>query len=240
LCSAALIVASLLRKSDLFWSTEKLEKALAEARERLKRAGAALAPKHKGGEIEEWRAACEALLVAERSLASARKEPFAVPVDFPVRWDVGAPLPILLKNDYRAFIVFYLKTVDPNWDGTYVNIIHTDSAEAADLAVVEFQRCKSVKMGTPNDEVSHGHPLYGKGFRPYTPLRVENSEWIIELEKINSVHRGYKPDLWRNLTHYILGFHDSTFECVAESFRIEVMKATMAHALEIICERLLV
>src|SRR5437667_12297618 len=36
--------------------------------------------------------------------------------------DTGAPLPYLLQNDYRTFVAFFLRDVDPNWDGTYVTV----------------------------------------------------------------------------------------------------------------------
>jgi hypothetical protein len=52
---------------------------------------------------------------------------YAVPIEFPVHWDTGAPLPYLLQNDYRTFLAFFLHTVDPNWDGTYVNVRNPSS-----------------------------------------------------------------------------------------------------------------
>ena len=82
--------------------TKELEKQLAKAQERLDRAMKALAPKHKGGEMEEYRAAHAELLRLEREVASAKGEEHAVPLGFPVQWDIGAPLPHLLVNDYRT------------------------------------------------------------------------------------------------------------------------------------------
>jgi len=93
-------------------------------------------------------------------------------------------------------------------------------------------------MGTPNDEVFHGHPLNGKGLRGYTPLRVMNSLWIKELETINSIHSGYRPESWHSLNHYIFGFHDCTFECVAESFLFEARATTVPELLTEICGKL--
>jgi hypothetical protein len=207
-------------------SVTDLQSELAAAQARLKRAGQALASKHKGGERDEFVAAQAALLDAERALAAAQNEPHAVPIEFPVRWDTGAPLPHLLQNDYRTFLVFFLPDDGP--DGTY--------AYPSSLAVVEFKRCICTKMGTPNDEV--GHPLSGRGFRRYRPLLVENSLWIKELEAINSVHSGYRPDSWSNLNQYIFGFHDSTFECVAESFFVELRATTIPEVLTEICGKL--
>jgi hypothetical protein len=76
-------------------------------------------------------------------------------------------------------------------------------------AVVEFERCVCTKMGTPNDEVLHGHPLNGKGLAGYQPMAIENSICLKELESINAIHSCYKA-AWSDLNHYILPFHDCT------------------------------
>lgn len=120
-------------------------------------------------------------------------EPFAVPCDFPVKWDVGAPLPFLLCNDYRTFLTFYLNEPDPNWDGTYVTVVDPASSEAASLCLVTFNNCVSAKLGHPNDEAQHGHLLAGRGAEGYTAQIVRNSPWIGEVAKINSVHPNDDP-----------------------------------------------
>jgi hypothetical protein len=106
------------------------------------------------------------------------------------------------------------------------------------LALVEFERCLCTKMGTPNDEVLHGHRLHGKGLAGYEAMAVENSTWLKELEKINSVHDAYKPESWRGLKHYILPFHDSTFECVARGFNVETFQTPLSDLLSDVCKRL--
>jgi len=158
-------------------------------------------------------------------------------VEFPVAWDVGAPLPHLLENDDRTFLVFLLREINPNWNGI-PEIRYAGSTQAQKLAVVEVQGCVCTKMGGPNDEVWGGHPLYGKGFEGDRALAVENSNWAKELEAINSVHRGYKPEFWRGLRHYILPFHDSMFECVARGFKVETRETNIPELLSEICQRL--
>lgn len=215
----------------------ELETMLQEARERQRRAIEALAPKHKGGEVEELKSASAAVLDAERALAAAKGEEYAVEIPFPVSWDTGAPLPHLMRSDYRTFLVFRLQNIDPHRDGTYVHVRHAGSIDVEKLGVVEFERCICAKMGTPNEEVFHGHPLYGKGLVGYQTQRVENSNWLKELEAINAVHDNYKADVWRTLTHYILPFQDSTFECVAKDFKVEVRETTFVELLLEICQR---
>jgi hypothetical protein len=72
----------------------------------------------------------------------------------------------------------------------------------------------------------------------YTAQIVVNSPWLRELERINSVHRGYRPELWRTLKHYVFWFHDTTFECVAESYTVEVFRETFSAMLARICPRI--
>jgi hypothetical protein len=215
-----------------------LEERLAAAKARRDAAAKALAPRHKGGEWEEFRAAQQAVLVAERELAASRKEEHAVPLDFPVQWSTGAPLPHLLVNDQRALLIFLVHTPDPSWDGSYATMKDPAREDAESLALVEFKRCSSAKLGSPNDEVLEGHPLAGKGLEPYSAQLVKSSRWLAELQTINSVHRGYRPETWSKRNHYVLWFHDKTFECIAEGFDVELYECSIAELLAKACRRL--
>ena len=223
----------------MFDRSGNLKKQLAKANKRFKKAIAALASKHKGGEMEEFKAAQKDVLRLERELAKYKGESYAVPFDFPVKWDIGAPLPFLLCNDYKTFLSFYISDPDPNWDGTYVNVVAPSSSEPASLCLVKFNRCVSAKLGHPNDEVHHGHSLSGRGLETYTAQIVMNSKWIDEVAKNNSVHSYDNPENWKNLKHYIFWFHDSTFECLAESYEVEVTSETMGDLLNRIQVKLL-
>ncbi|MGE3407540.1 MAG: hypothetical protein AB7I37_12045 [Pirellulales bacterium] len=215
-----------------------LECRLENARARLKRASAALAPKHKGGEWEEYHAADQEVLLLERHLAAARGEEYAEPCYFPLKWDIGAPMPQLLVNDYRAFLAFLVRESDPNWDGSYVTIKSARDQQSKPLGLVEFEHCISARLGAPNDEVFEGHPLNGKGLEAYQAQRVVNSRWLKEIEAINSVHHMYRPESWQDLSHYIFWFHDSTFECIARSFKVESHRMSMKELLGLMVERL--
>ena len=106
------------------------------------------------------------------------------------------------------------------------------------MALVEFERCGSKKLGSPNEEVFHGHPLYGKGLDGYTAQIVRNSKWLAELEGINQVHERYDSDRWRKLKHFVFWFHDSTFECIAEDYKVEVFHETLAQILARVYDRM--
>jgi hypothetical protein len=219
-------------------SIADLEALLRAARVRSDRATQALARKHKGGEWEESRVASEAVLDCERALAAAKGEAYAAPLDFPVQWDIGAPLPHLIQSDYQTFLIFMLRAVDPNWDGSYVNVRSPSDQGDAELALVEFKHCVITKMGMPNDELASGHPLSGRGYRAYAALKVENSNWIRELENIDSVHPQHRPGPRTGAYHYLFGFHDSTFECVAGEFVVEKYAMPLSKLLAQVCARL--
>jgi len=216
-----------------------LEYSLKVANERLQRALAALAPKHKGGEWEEFRAAHKDVLSLERKLAAKKGEEYAEPCDFPVKWDGGAPMPHLMVNDNRALLAFLLRDPAPAWDGSYVTIKDPSNDQPESLGLVEFEHCTSAKLGAPNDEVFAGHPLKGKGIEAYGAQRVVNSRWLKEIEKINSVHPMYQPDVWRDQNHFIFWFHDSTFECIAKSYKVETYRTSMRALLGVMMERLI-
>ena len=45
---------------------------------------------------------------------------------------------------------------------------------------------------------------------------------------MNRVHDCHNPETYGRLRHFVLGMHDTTFECVAASIRIETtMSATL-------------
>jgi hypothetical protein len=189
---------------------------LAQAEDRLKRARLSLqeAMSTSSGR-DAFRAALSQRLEAERELADLRGDEYAVDLDLSITWDIGAPLPHLLANERKVFVVFYLSEPAPGWDGTWVQVVNPADEHAASLGVVEFTSVHSVKFGGPNDEVMEGHPLSGKGLSPYGAHRVVNSRWIAEEEQINSVHSMHRGGWHDSLNHYLFCFHDSMFECLA-------------------------
>jgi hypothetical protein len=197
----------------------KLEKELENAKEQLRQVIASR-------KLDGYVSVHSAVLSLERKVAAERMDEYAETIDFPVKWDAGAPMPHLLTNGYRTFLLFYLPD----------DFSEDDRTES--VALVEFHHCMSSKLGTPNEEVFHSHPLHGKGLEPYTAQIVRNSKWIKELESINKVHIQYNQKLWHSLNHYILWFHDDTFECVAKSYEVEVFKKSIDEVLEEAAKRI--
>lgn len=202
---------------------EQFERELEKANDRLERASADLASQQEGPLWDAWRAADSDVLTLERRVAAAKGEPYAVPADFPVKWDISAPLPLLLCGDHKAFLTFCLSEPNPAWDGISAKTVDPASLESPALCLVTINGCLSAKLGAPNDEVHHGHVLHGRGLEPYTAQIVVNSPWLTEVRANNEVHPGYGPERWESAKHFILWFHDSTFECLAASLDAEVI-----------------
>jgi len=121
-----------------------------------------------------------------------------VEVSTPFRPSAGAPDPAIWQDEHGAVIV-----------------CETDDDCLHNRVVFRFQGCLQTRFGYPNDEALGGHPLYAGGLRHYALFEVLNSAWLSDLVRQNRVvfpndtswpHRPYR--------HFVLTFHDSTFEAL--------------------------
>jgi hypothetical protein len=85
-----------------------------------------------------------------------------------------------------------------------------------EFAVLRFPVCTIVKFGDPNDEALPGHPLYPKGLGYYGLFEVLDSSWIKTLAEQNLVSFPNPSPSRGSNRHFVVTFHDSTFECIAE------------------------
>src|SRR5215469_2094854 len=131
---------------------------------------------------------------------------------------VGAPLPLIVANEGRIVLAYYMDSTDPSWDGEIVCIVDQERSNEP-IALVRLE-CFAHMFGPPNDEAFSGHPLASRGLHPYGAFRIEGSSWIRGLEKMNRVHRSHKPERFHTLQHLVFAFHDSTFECVCRKFDV--------------------
>jgi hypothetical protein len=182
-----------------------------------------------GRDSPQARAERQRQLGLERSTAAELGLPYAGRVDLGVTWDAGTPMPVLLSG-LRTFVAFYLSVRDPLSDRA--NPRARDPRADHGIGVVEFKRMTSVKIGSPNDEVLRGHPLWGSGLDFYSAHEVKNSPWISELMEVDRAQEHFEESQWTGRRHYVLTFHDETLECVAKwTIARAAPGATMAEVL---------
>jgi hypothetical protein len=125
------------------------------------------------------------------------EEPAAIEIaDFP-QMDTGAPCPLVLADGFRVVLCYFLRS-----EG---------------CGVISFENAISHSLGGPSEETLHGHPLWSRGLKHYGVFTIEHSPLIDRLEAIDSVHPNHKPGFDKRFKHYIIPFHDETFECVSRS-----------------------
>jgi hypothetical protein len=146
---------------------------------------------------------------------------------------VGAPLPLILSNEGNVVVAYYEQIPQPDWgEPRSVRVVDYETS-AEPTTIVAFRHCRAMYFGAPNDEAFAGHPLAARGLHPYSAVEVLRSSWIRQLERMNSVHPYHRPEVFAALHHYILAFHDSTFECVTQAYEVSSLneKGATFHAL---------
>lgn len=141
---------------------------------------------------------------------------------------VGAPCPIVVADEFKVTVAYYLQDTPDDWDGTSVRVVGPSTA-GEPAAVVSFEGCLSTMFGMPNDEAFSGHPLASRGLKPYSACEVRDSSWVRQLDKMNSVHPQHRRGSFtEDYRHFILAFHDTTFECVARRFSVSLGQGPLA------------
>jgi len=121
---------------------------------------------------------------------------------------------ILTQTEYSTFLTFNAMKKDD--EGVFKD---------AGTALIEFEGCLITKFGHPNDEPQEGHPLYReveKAGGCYDAYEVKKSSWLKEVEEQNDVTF---PGINYNTRHFIIFFHDSTFECLANDMKARAKSA---------------
>jgi hypothetical protein len=143
---------------------------------------------------------------------------------------IGAPCPVVLSGEHFLHLAYYLEDRQEGWDGSTVRVVGEHS-EGELCALVRFTHAAAHLFGPPNDEAFAGHPLADRGLEPYAAFEVNNSSWVRTLERMNSVHPYHRPERFAKYKHFVFAFHDSVFECVAESFELSVHRGSVSAVL---------
>ncbi|HXI91117.1 MAG TPA: hypothetical protein VNO24_13965, partial [Blastocatellia bacterium] len=121
-----------------------------------------------------------------------------VPITDIPQSSVGSPIPIVLSDEFVTVVAFYLQNTPEGWAGTWVRVVSADT-EGEPVALVRFSLCHAFMFGPPNDEAFAGHPLASRGLEPYGAFLIENSSWVRQLERMNSIHPSHNPERYETL-----------------------------------------
>ena len=165
----------------------------------------------------------------------------AIPLDWPVPWDIGAPVPHVVASRRATFLIYLVNTArfsSAGYDHSELRVIDPASDDVQRLALVTFADCNALRFGRPNEEPISVHPLYGHGLEAFRAHSVENSRWLAACQSIDSFRADDDPARWDNHRHDLLTFHDELFECLATGFAIEVYDASFGDVLQMAQNRL--
>lgn len=138
----------------------------------------------------------------------------------------GAPYPVVLSDESNAAVAY---VTQKGWN---------DPARTVPLyAIILFIDYFSYMFGQPDGEAFSVHPLYARGLEPYSFSEVVHSSWIRQLTEMNSVHHRRTDALYKDCRHFILSFHDSTFECIAQEYACILFEGSEAEAIGRMRER---
>jgi hypothetical protein len=122
--------------------------------------------------------------------------------------NAGSAEPLLVQSESATLLFFSLHESKEDWAGE----------TPGQVAVARFEGCLLTKFGYPNDEALSGVTLYAFS-------EVLGSGWAADLQKRQEADRDrmtgqkYEVPLKR---HFVVSFHDSTFECLADGVSVTV------------------
>lgn len=149
---------------------------------------------------------------------------------------VGAPCPAVIADEHHLSVI-YLQETPEYLAGTSEGIVWPANNEESIVAVT-FTSARAYYHGSPNDEAFSGHPLYSRGLHPYGAYEILNSTWRSNLMTMNRVHPRHRDENYSDFRHFVLAFHDSTFECIARSYAIDTGYGSMREAAQKILEEM--
>jgi hypothetical protein len=169
------------------------------------------------GRIHNWRRSKSMYNVDE-------KDQVVQLVDVP-QSDSGAPMPLVFSDEGRVVLAYYGMEGSPKWNDFPRILGHVGGNDP--VALLRFIGCSSYMFGEPNDEALTGHPLASRGLKPYGVFRIKDSSWIRSLERSNSVSPLHEQESYQDLQHLIFTFHDTTFECLCDTFDVRTARGSI-------------
>jgi hypothetical protein len=137
-----------------------------------------------------------------------------IEVDIGVTPEAAVSGAVLLQSEVSAYLLFNAmrNTSKPSPSGGYYK-------EDAGIAAVQLVLCSITKFGYPNDEAWSQIPRTRN--LGYGVFEVQNSAWKAELLRLNKY--AFPDTKESNRRHFLFLFHDSSFECIAQELKVQVM-----------------
>lgn len=149
----------------------------------------------------------------------------------------GAPVPLVLADEHHLVVAYEAEPLRSPVGAGVVHVVDP-AGQPPTIVLIEFLRYDAYYHGPPDDESLHGHPLHSRGLEPYGAFVVNDSSWIRSLEQMNRVHARHDPQRYDQRRHFILTFHDSTFECIAEDHVVSIHQGSISVVLPEMVRRL--
>lgn len=138
----------------------------------------------------------------ERQLAREGRDEYANPVAWPLGNFYATGEPFVFQKEGDCVLGYRMEASGPG-----------------DFGLIAFHAIMGAKVTRVNDEVIAGHPLFGRGLRPYGCFECINSSWIRALQSNHSVHPQFQSGSWGALTHFIYCFKDLLVEVVSPGWK---------------------
>src|SRR5262245_56929361 len=132
---------------------------------------------------------------------------------------------MLVQTEQAAFLIFHAMQA------------RRRMRERAGIALIEFPWCQCTQFGYPNDEALAGHPLYSSVLDDYAIFEVLNPSWVKHLEQQN--RKVFPQTSSWELRHFIITFHDSTFEYLAKELVLSILDEPYERVVQRIMQRVL-
>ena len=152
-------------------------------------------------------------------------------IEWSLPWDSGVYAPSVISDGDKLLLVYGTREIHPSYNKSTMKIIG-DAQSDGFMAIIEFLGWVDFKFGML-DEETISSPHYIEGLQPYQAYEVQNSQWLENLKLLLSPKRK-----WDNYRHFVLGFHDTRFECIAKSYSIEAYGSKNEKVFEIAYDRI--
>lgn len=128
-----------------------------------------------------------------------------------------APVPEIYVAEDKILLAFFVEGMPAE---------HVDAAAhelgvrmlGKPVALVTFLSPYVHYLGPPTAETFSSHPLSPRGLEPFGAFEIRDSSWLRQLRTESAAHPSHSSERFSRLLHFVFGFFDTTFECLAEGY----------------------